>query len=189
MKKLTVLAASVAAVILLTACPGKPDEPQPLQLSDVVGRYEGTLTIDAEKAGDPAIETYTYKGAAEIEGAEIGGLDPERSFNFEWSGVSDITGVSSIYGRTYGELRGDTVVFQYATRMAYTINTSWGTTGLADRHGEYFDFIGVEAPVALVTDGANLSLVYADTVRDFVDVDGESCTIILRHTLRATRVR
>ncbi|MDE6106576.1 MAG: hypothetical protein K2F84_05710 [Bacteroidales bacterium] len=191
MKKLTILAVSLAAMIILTACPHKPDDkpqPEPLQLSDVVGRYEGSLTVDAEKVGNPAVETYKYQVYAEIEEKAIGGIDPSRSFSCEWRAFSDVQGATSIYGRRSGEFTGDTMVFMNTQRIAYKVNTSWGIVGVADRHGEYFDFISVEVPVTMATDGRNLTLTYADTVRGFVDVDDESCTIILRHTLRASRV-
>ena len=187
MKKLSILATSLAAIILLTACPNKPDDgPQPLQLSDVVGDYDGTLTVDAVKVGDSAAEQYVYSAwASPYPSEETRGLILPGYMVLSYT--NELFVGSTIFW--YGEFGGKVSRAEATYRTNYELSTPWGKVPVVFSTREDRNYAWVHGDVPVEFNGSDIAMTYADTVRDFVDVDGETCTIILRHTFRATRVR
>lgn len=183
MKKITVFAASLATMILLTACPHKPDEPQPLQLSDVVGRYEGTLTVEVQPFSDTAMQTLTYAANGKLYQSDIGGIDPSLSFRLDWW-VAWEEGNFGHPSATAGEFQGEVTRTQEQVMAPQSIATRWGRIGLypSDKFVTY-RYAGVE----LRFTGEDLTLTYADTVRGFADNDGMLRDFLLRSVYTLTK--
>lgn len=187
MKKLSIFAASLAAMILLTACPNKPNEPQPLQLSDVVGRYEGTHTVEVQKIGDPATEQHDYMTFVTVAPSDN---YPYRLLPGYMALVIDtylLTVVSVGQPYWYGNFGGEVSHGLALFHSNYEIETRWGIVPVTFDYGPNAYGVWIEGDAPVTIRGENLSLSYADTVRDYIDPQGQTCTLVFSHTFRASR--
>lgn len=186
MKKLTILAASIAAVLLLTACPNKPiDEPQPVQFSEVTGHYAGAHSVEVRKVGDPVTERHDYETSITVAPSDNYPyrLAPGYMAMEIYTSLVGWAGEPYWYGNFGGEISHGLAI----VHSDYEIETRWGTVPVTFDYPPTAYGVWIECDVPVAIEGANLAFTYADTVRNYIDVSGEACTIVFSHSFRAVR--
>lgn len=188
MKKLTVLAISFAAMLLLTACPHKPlDEPSldRLTTADVAGYYEGTYTVIVNASGDPEGQALSYPAHASLRWEFYGGVDSSVAFRMEaYAMIADS-------GRTVslaGGLQGESSVFSERGQAPYPLSTRWGELTLHPAE-DWGMRTPVSGRVELQADGTDLLLAFSDTLANYVDAEGVLRELTFRHSYSLSKLR
>ena len=189
MKKLSIFATSLAAIILLTACPNKPNEPQPLTLAEAIGEdYTGTLTVEVERVGVAERDRLSYTATGGIMSWYLEGVDPDLACSMYWEAALPDAPVEIGVVRTFveGEFREGVIRFPYRTTYAYPLQTRWGKVTLyPNYYGTYLDYW--ELPIDAAIERDRLTFTWADTVSGFEASDGGTCTLILNSTVLLSR--
>lgn len=185
MKKLPILAATAATMIVLSACSDTINEPQadPLQLVDIVGHYSGGLTMIVEGTGDLAMDTLVYPATSQV-GRGVSGS--QSMMMWWWAALPGVEAPPhGVEASIQGEFQGELSAFDTRESCEYPLSTRWGAITLYPTYGLHFR--QVDGPLRLEATGTYLTLRYSDTIADFRGTDGEVRTLIFRNTLRVSR--
>ena len=187
MKKLSIFATSLAAMILLTACPHKPlDETRldRLTTADVAGYYQGTYTVVVNADGDSEGQSLSYPANASLRWEFYGGVDSSVAFRMEARAVIADSGRNVSLA---GGLQGESSVFSERGQTPYPLSTRWGELILhpAEHWGT---LTPVSGRVELQADGTDLLLTFSDTLADYVDTEGVLRELTFRHSYSLSKL-
>lgn len=168
--------------MMLTGCPD--NKPKELTLEDAMGRYEGTLSVDALVEGLDGAEHFVFDADATVrDGSEWFSNTAAPAMALDYSCQSLSIGRVPF---SWAIFCGEVTILEHTIRDAYDLQTRMGMV-----HVEYRKYSSgpvVKGPVPVEIKGGNLRMAYDDTVRGWKADDGGTYTVIVRHEFRGTKV-